>query len=322
MTPDERAYYATQSRISDPGDRAALFATMPSDPARLITAVTGLVLHETFVKALGITPDPASGDDIESRTITRIMDRILARDGAPLDVARPPERRFIGVCRDYTMVACAALRHHGVPARARVGFADYFAPGFQEDHWVCEYHDGARWRLLDPELGPRVREHFRITFPPDDVPRERFLTGGGAWQRVRQGTPDPATCGLSSQGMRGDWFVAGNVVRDLAALNKREMLPWDVWGVMREWGPGGRISEAVAARLDDVAAVIARSEPEWKVVRELYDADEALRVPSRVIGKGAWVPVDGLLGATRGRRRAAFCPRRPPLARRPATPTA
>jgi hypothetical protein len=292
MTPDERAYYATQSRISDPGDRAVLFDAMPSDPARVIAAVTGVVLHETFVKPLGITPDPASGDDIESRAIARILDRILARDPSPLDVARPPERRFIGTCRDYTMMACTTLRHHGVPARARVGFADYFTPRFNEDHWVCEYHDGARWRLLDAELGPRVREYFKIPFPSDDVPRERFLTGGAAWQRVRRGTLDPATCGLSSRGMRGDWFVAGNVVRDLAALNKCEMLPWDIWGVMREWGPDGPISDAVAARLDEVAAVIASAEPEWKVVRELYDADEALRVPSRVISKGAWVAVD------------------------------
>jgi hypothetical protein len=26
--------------------------------------------------------------------------------------------------------------------------------------------------------------------------------------------------------------VAGNVVRDLASLDRMEMLPWDVWGIM------------------------------------------------------------------------------------------
>ena len=30
--------------------------------------------------------------------------------------------------------------------------------------------------------------------------------------------------------MHGLWFIAGNVIRDVAALNNREMLPWDVWG--------------------------------------------------------------------------------------------
>jgi hypothetical protein len=34
--------------------------------------------------------------------------------------------------------------------------------------------------------------------------------------------------------MHGLWFIAGNVIRDLAALGNREMLPWDVWGAMRQ----------------------------------------------------------------------------------------
>jgi hypothetical protein len=33
--------------------------------------------------------------------------------------------------------------------------------------------------------------------------------------------------------MHGLWFIANNIVRDIAALNNREMLPWDVWGAMR-----------------------------------------------------------------------------------------
>ena len=32
--------------------------------------------------------------------------------------------------------------------------------------------------------------------------------------------------------MYGYWFIAGNLVRDLAALNKVELLPWDDWGAM------------------------------------------------------------------------------------------
>jgi hypothetical protein len=32
--------------------------------------------------------------------------------------------------------------------------------------------------------------------------------------------------------MRGLSFIAGNLMRDVAALNNMEMLPWDVWGAM------------------------------------------------------------------------------------------
>ena len=183
MKPTESAYYVTHGRISDPGARAMLLGAMPSDPERLVTAVSRLILHRLFVVPLGITPHPASAADVESQTIARILDRILARDAAPLDVPRPPERRFIGICRDYALLACAVLRHHVVPARARVGFANYFTPNFYEGHWVCECHRGDRWRLLDPELGGRVRAYLKVSFPPS----------------VRRGVLDPATCSLSSE---------------------------------------------------------------------------------------------------------------------------
>jgi hypothetical protein len=32
--------------------------------------------------------------------------------------------------------------------------------------------------------------------------------------------------------MRGLWFVAGNLLRDAAALNNMGMLPWDAWGAI------------------------------------------------------------------------------------------
>nr|WP_246722323.1 transglutaminase-like domain-containing protein [Rhizobium laguerreae] len=49
-------------------------------------------------------------------------------DPAPLDIPRPPERRSIGVCRHFTVLACAALKAQGVPARARCGFGMYSRP--------------------------------------------------------------------------------------------------------------------------------------------------------------------------------------------------
>jgi hypothetical protein len=83
------------------------------------------------------------------------------------------ERRYYAShgpeCRHSALLACAALRHHGEPARVRVGFADYFRPGFHDDHWITEHWDGGRWRLMDPELAAGARRHFGITFDPCDV---------------------------------------------------------------------------------------------------------------------------------------------------------
>ena len=291
MTPDEGRYYATQSRVSDPEERAALLDALPAEPGRLVVAVSGLVLHPLFVGPLGITPAAGSEDDVECRRLPRILGRILARDPASLDVARPPERRFIGICRDYALLACAALRHHGVPARLRVGFATYFTLGYLEDHWVCEYHPGDRWRLLDPELAPRVRAHFKIAFDPVDVPRDAFLVAGNVWQRTRAGAIDPEICGVSHIGIVGRGFIAASLARDLAALNRREMLAWDVWGLPLGLRPGAGVPEPVARRLDALAALIGAPDPDWLHLREAHDRDEGFRVPPVVTSFTARGPV-------------------------------
>ena len=82
--------------------------------------------------------------------------------------------------------------------------------------------------LVDAQLDARQRELFKIAFDPLDVPRDQFLVAGDAWQRCRAGKADPTAFGILD--MYGLWFIAGNVIRDVAALNDHEMLPWDVLG--------------------------------------------------------------------------------------------
>ena len=124
------------------------------------------------------------------------------------------------------------LRAQGVAARARCGFGAYFEKGKFVDHWVTEYWNEAqkRWVLVDAQLDARQRELFKVTFDPLDVPRDQFLVAGDAWRLCRAARPIPMQFGILD--MHGLWFVAGNLIRDVAALNNHEMLPWDVWGAM------------------------------------------------------------------------------------------
>ena len=64
---------------------------------------------------------------------------------------------------------------------------------------------------------------------PATVGPEQFLTAGHAWQAWRAGQLDADRCGLTSIDEHGAFWIAGNLRLDLAALNKVEMLPWDVW---------------------------------------------------------------------------------------------
>jgi len=157
MTPEEARYDASQSVESRPGDLGDLVDALPKDPRPLLDVVAGLVLDTAFVAALGVVCPPGSADDVEVRGLPGMLRRILSRDPGSLATARPPEKRLIGACRHDALLACSAFRHHAVPARVRVGFADDFEPGFHDDYWITEYWDGAGWRMMDSERGARSR---------------------------------------------------------------------------------------------------------------------------------------------------------------------
>jgi len=284
-------YYASHGPVTDPGAEAAAFAGLPADLPALTRIVQGLVFHYMADEALfGWKPPKERLGEIDSRTLPAMLARLRALDGRPLTEARPPERRILGCCRDFTVLLCAMARHHGIPVRARVGFATYFSPGFHVDHEILEWWDTGqrRWRLLDPELSERHVAHFKIGFNPFDVPRDQFLVGGRAWQLCRTGAADPDTFGLVPELSfpRGLKFVRGHVVQDLAALNKVELLLWDVWGLM-EAGP-----EAALPLLDE-AAERTQATDGYADVRRLY-ATPGLSVPARVEPSHVGVPVGGL----------------------------
>ncbi len=138
--------------------------------------VSGLVLHPLEAAARSIAIPETSRGDAHLRSVGEFLQVLIARDRRSLQIPRKSEHRLFGVCRDYALIACSILRTAGIPARLRVGFADYFTPHYLEDHWVCEYRDGHVWRLLDAELAPDIRSRYSIAFEAHDVPRQRFLS--------------------------------------------------------------------------------------------------------------------------------------------------
>ncbi|GGX05457.1 transglutaminase-like domain-containing protein [Streptomyces lomondensis] len=264
-------FYLRQTPYSDPGDLDT--GGLPRDPRRLAAAVRGLVMHRGEGGLLGYAvPEERLSHDAESRYVTEMLRILRERGDAPLTERRPPEGRFVGTCRDFSLLLCALLRATGTPARLRCGFATYFAEDWYEDHWVTEYRapDGG-WRLADAQ----VHAGYDVPFDPMDVPRDAFLVAGDVWRGCREGRLDPETCGFSPvAGLRGLWFVRGNVLRDLAALNGVELLPWDGWepGL----GKGAPLTEDDLAAADAVAA--ARSGED---VRRLY-GDPRLTVPAEI----------------------------------------
>lgn len=218
--------------MSDAGTRATLLDDLPRDAGGLARIVQGVLIHEHVAPAYGVTLSTEQHAQAHMRGVEKMLDCITRLDSRPLPQARPPGERVVGVCRHFTLLHVAMLRRQGIAARARCGFGAYFENGKFIDHWVTEYwsESAERWVLVDAQLDQRQRELFGIAFDPLDVPRDRFLVAGDAWRLCRSGEADASAFGILD--MHGLWFIAGNVIRDVAALNNHEMLPWDVWGAM------------------------------------------------------------------------------------------
>ena len=141
-------------------------------------------------------------------------------------------------------------------------------PDHFEDHWVTEYwnEEQSRWILVDAQLDELQCDVMKIPFDTLDVPRDQFVVGGRAWQMCRGGEQDPDKFGIFD--MHGLGFVRGNLVRDVASLNKMELLPWDCWGVI--------LNELLddpddLAALDAAAFLSAGDVPDFDALRTRYE---------------------------------------------------
>jgi hypothetical protein len=275
-------YYTQPAKMTSAGRHAALFDPLPHDVEALASIGHGLFVHEHLAHAYGLTLSDEDRASVHTRPVGEWLERITTRDSAPLDVARPAELRLAADCRHFTVLIVAMLRAQGVAARARCGFGDYFGSDAFEDHWVCEYWNAGqeRWILVDAQIDARQRELFPIDFDVTDVPRDRFLVAGEAWAQCRAGEADPGIFGLSPVKEFGSWWIAGNLMRDVAALNNVELLPWDCWGVMP--GPQDTIDEERTALFDRLAALTRTPDAAFAELRNIYQADERIRVPSAV----------------------------------------
>jgi hypothetical protein len=293
--PFDRAldYYARHSPFSDPGRHARLLDALPTDPAGVARAIQGLVIYEHVAGPFYSCPLPdARRAESHIRPVEKMIDAILALDDRPLDQPRPPEKRLVGICRHFTLLAVAIFRHHGAPARARVGFGGYFNPGKYEDHWVCEYWNAeqGRWALLDVQFDEIFTRKLALRHDPLDTPRDQFLVAADAWRKCR-GELDPNAFGIEFSKLRGLWFVAGNLIGDLAALNGAEVLPWDVWGAKP---PPGELAADQLAYFDELAELTADPDAKFDAVSRRYNSDPSLRLTEQVFN------------ALRQRREAVF----------------
>jgi hypothetical protein len=248
--------YARHTPVTRPGPHADLLRALPADPAALVPLLQNVLVHHSRVEGFAAgTGRPDDGTEV--RPVRALLDRIATLDDRPWSAPRGPGQRLVVDCRSLAVVMCAVLREHGVPARARYGFAGYLAPEHWQSHVVCEHAGPDGWTRTDPDVG-------RCAVGTDD-----FVDAAQAWRSA------PVEVDLPrygyGPGLCGRWSVRWELTRDLAALTGFEPLTSDVWGLVA--GLPDDDPSAGADVFDRVATAATREE------RTALAADPAFAVP-------------------------------------------
>jgi hypothetical protein len=269
--------YTTQSRFSDPGEHAGLFDALPDDIPGIAAVTRDVIIH---YRAGGIEFTGERLAEIDSRWVSAMLATDQKRNGTPLAAPREPVDRVVGCCRDHTLLFVSALRHKGIPARSRVGFAEYFAESFNHDHVVAEYWNGNRWVMIDTEL-----DQAGYPFDVEDMPAGPFRSAAETWLGYRSGELDGDLYGADPNPdaplkLHGGWFIRNYVHYQLAHLNGDELLLWDNWGAMSD-----RLDGADLDLTDRIARLMVASDngddTATKEVNELYRTDPDLTFAGR-----------------------------------------
>lgn len=273
-------FYATPGRHTD----VTGFGLQVSGVEAAVHIVQGLLVYDLAAKDLyGVELTAAQAGTVHERDAAALLALARTIDPSPLDQPRHPGQRIGGRCNTYTLLTVALLRAAGIPARSRCGFGAYFVPGFYEDHWVAEYWDPEQrcWTMVDAQLDETWQRTIGMNSSiPATVGPEQFLTAGHAWQAWRAGQLDADRCGLTSISEHGAFWIAGNLRLDLAALNKVEMLPWDVWGL--GWEPPDQPTSEMLAAFDEIAALTVDPDHRLDDLLDRYQSDPSFRMDGTV----------------------------------------
>jgi Transglutaminase-like superfamily len=219
-------FYLGNGPMHGAGSASPALRDLPRGIGSLCEIAQGVLIHRDVAPWLyGLKLSGEKRDFANIRLVARMIEEIESCNAKPLRETRAPAERMPCVCWHFSTLIAAILREQGVPTRVRCGFGAYFTPGRFEDHSVAEYWNtvGHRWVLVDAQLDSVQQRASRVDFDTTDGPRDRFILAGDAWQQCRAGHANPELFGLSIIKEQGLWWIAQNLVRDLASLNRLEI---------------------------------------------------------------------------------------------------
>ncbi len=276
MNPAILDYYRQHSPITNPGEYAHLYNNLPDGLHELIDIIQGQMIHRNAADSFGVTLTRESRGEQRLRTMQQRLARIVELDPSPLSVAREAKEKQVGMCRDFAVFLISLLRHKGIPARMRVGFADYLGreSKFKGDHWITEFWDSdrGRWVLADPDVGGvplgmiPVKDGINLH---DLKPDKDFYVAGSAWILAREGKLRPDLFRYSGR-WKGFPCIRGNLLHDFQALNGLELALFDYWDELH-YKSESKLTPEDKATLDKVAALTVAPDANFEELRAFFE---------------------------------------------------
>jgi hypothetical protein len=112
-------YYRSPGPFTELGRFGEQIDAIAFDPASAAAIVQGLLMHEGWVAAYGVTLSDERRAEKQLCGAHAMLDRAEHLDAGPMCNARSPDRRVVGVCRHFATLFVAIARHKQVPARCR-----------------------------------------------------------------------------------------------------------------------------------------------------------------------------------------------------------
>jgi excinuclease ABC subunit A len=254
-------YYRTHSPITDPGSLAYLYNNLPDKIPELIEMIQGLMIHRLAVEKFGVILTRESRKEQNLRTMEQRLERMIELDPSPLTTAREAKERQVGMCRDFAVFLTSLLRHKNIPARMRVGFAEYLNPDsiYKGDHLITEYWDldKNKWLLVDPNV---------MIY---DIQRDiDFYMAGSAWILSRSGKIRSDLFSYSGR-WKGFPCIRGNLLHDFQALNKLELRLFDYWDELSTKAESAMTIDD-KAQLDQIAELSIEPDRNFDAIQEKF----------------------------------------------------
>lgn len=252
-------FYRQQSNISNPGLYGEYFNDLPCCIAELCEIVQGLIFHYAEEHLYHYQIANHRFNECHLRSAEKILGRLIELKSGPFTQKRTYEERVVGVCRDNALLMCSIMRHKNVPARVRVGFANYIIPSLYVDGMCLEVWNSIKnkWCAVDTRTNDTQIQKLNLSIDFDlmDLPESKYCGAAHAWYLCRNSVLKENRFGYGIY--RGLWTIRNRMLQDLAALNKDEVLLWDYWGLMSGYNDNFRkISDKQLIQLDELSRVI------------------------------------------------------------------